>query len=75
MGNIRFDDPEDLGRPSNLLIQNMMQLEVLDYARRYFERKGDKSSMERVQLLLFSLSYGNEKVAKLNMSYLNSNCT
>jgi hypothetical protein len=31
--------------------------------------------MERVQLLLFSLSYSNEKVAKLNMSYLNSNCT
>ena len=75
IANTRFDDPEHLGEPSRLFISSMIQFELLDYARRYFERKGDKSSMERVQLLLFSLSYGNEKVAKLNMSYLNSNCT
>jgi hypothetical protein len=49
MANIRFDDPEHLGEPSNLFISSMIQFELLDYARRYFERKGDQSSMERVQ--------------------------
>lgn len=39
---------EHLGEPSNLFISSMIQFELLDYARRYFERKGDKSSMERV---------------------------
>ncbi|AFU59835.1 hypothetical protein Ngar_c29160 [Candidatus Nitrososphaera gargensis Ga9.2] len=47
MANIRFDDPEDLGRPSRVFIELMMRLELLDYARRYFERKGDSSSLKR----------------------------
>lgn len=47
MANIRFDDPEDRGRPSRIFIDVMMRLELLDYARRYFERKGDSSSLQR----------------------------
>jgi hypothetical protein len=43
IANTRFDDPEDLGQPSGILISIMIQLEVLDYARGYFERKGDRS--------------------------------
>ncbi|MGI8720243.1 MAG: hypothetical protein ACR2KF_06930, partial [Nitrososphaeraceae archaeon] len=42
-----FDDPEHLGEPSNIFIDSMMRFETLDYARRYFERKGDKSSLQR----------------------------
>jgi hypothetical protein len=49
MANIRFDDPKHLGESSRIFVSVMMQFETLDYARRYFERKGDKSSMERAQ--------------------------
>ena len=45
IANTRFDDPEHLGEPSRLIISSMIQFELLDYARRYFERKGDKSSI------------------------------
>jgi hypothetical protein len=47
--NTRFDDPEDLGDPSRIFVSTMMRFETLDYARRYFERKGDRSSMQRAQ--------------------------
>jgi hypothetical protein len=36
MANIRFDDPEDLAQPSRIFISVMKDLELLDYARRYF---------------------------------------
>jgi hypothetical protein len=49
MANIRFDDPKHLGEPSHIFVDTMMRFELLDYARRYFERKGDKSSMERAK--------------------------
>ena len=49
ISNIRFDDPEHLGEPSQVFISSMIQFELLDYARRYFERIGDKSSMERAK--------------------------
>lgn len=39
--NIRFDDPKHLGESSSIFIDTMMRFELLDYARRYFERKGD----------------------------------
>jgi len=47
--NTRFDDPKHLGEPSSIFINTMMRFELLDYARRYFERKGDNSSMERAK--------------------------
>jgi hypothetical protein len=49
MANIRFDDPVDLADPSRIFISVMSDLELLDYAKRYFERKGDNSSIQRVQ--------------------------
>ena len=49
MANIRFDDPENLADPSRIFITAMTHLELLDYARRYFERKGDNSSIRRAQ--------------------------
>jgi hypothetical protein len=49
IGKIRFDDPKHLGEPSNIFVDAMMRFELLDYARRYFERIGDKSSMERAK--------------------------
>jgi hypothetical protein len=47
IARIRFDDPKDLGDPSRIFVYTMITFELLDYARRYFERKGDKSSTER----------------------------
>lgn len=49
MANIRFDDPENLADPSRIFISTMTHLELLDHARRYFERKGDTSSINRAQ--------------------------
>jgi len=49
MANIRFDDPEDLADPSWIFLSVMKGLELLDYARRSFERKGDDSSVRRAQ--------------------------
>jgi hypothetical protein len=49
IANTRFDDPEDLGDPSRIFVSLMMSFETLDYARRYFEGKGDRSSMQRSQ--------------------------
>jgi hypothetical protein len=49
MANIRFDDPEDLRERSWIFISTMHILAILDYARRYFERKGDRSSIRRAQ--------------------------
>jgi hypothetical protein len=46
---IRFDDPKHLGEPSNIFVDMMIRFELLDYARRYFERIGDKSSLERAK--------------------------
>ena len=47
VANIWFDDPENLTDPSRIFITVMHNLELLDYARRYFERKGDNSSIQR----------------------------
>ena len=49
MRTVRFDDPKHLGESSSIFIDTMMRFELLDYARRYFERKGEKSSMERAK--------------------------
>jgi len=49
IGRIRFDDPRHLGEPSNTFVDAMMRFERLDYARRYFERVGDKSSLEKAK--------------------------
>jgi hypothetical protein len=49
MANIRFDDPENLADPSRIFISVMGDLQLLDYARRYFERKGDNSSIQRAE--------------------------
>ena len=49
MANIRFDDPENLADPSRIFITTTMHLELLDYARRSFERKADNSSIRRAQ--------------------------
>jgi hypothetical protein len=46
---IRFDDPEELGDPSRIFISTMTNFELLDYARRYFERKDDPKSIRRAQ--------------------------
>lgn len=46
---IRFDDPRDLEKPSSVYIDLAMDLQLLDFARRYFERKGDKSSLARAE--------------------------
>lgn len=46
LANIRFDDPEELSSYSRVHVHLMMQLGLLDYARRVCERKGDKSSIE-----------------------------
>jgi hypothetical protein len=49
MANIRFDDPENLRERSWIFISVTHILGLLDYARRYFERKGDRSSIRRAQ--------------------------
>jgi len=49
MGMVRFDDPKDLGDPSRLFISVTTHLELLDYARRYFERKDDDKSIRRAK--------------------------
>ena len=46
---IRFDDPKDLGDPSRIFVSTMTHLELLDYARRYFERKDDTKSIRRAK--------------------------
>jgi len=47
--NIRFDDPENLSDPSWIFFSVMSDLELLDYARRYFERKEGCFSIQRAQ--------------------------
>lgn len=47
--DIEFDDPPDLGIPSRVAENQTTVLAILDYARRSFERKGDRSSMERAK--------------------------
>jgi len=51
MANIRFDDPENLAEPSRIFISVMTKMELLDYARRYYERKGDDSSIRRAEVI------------------------
>ena len=48
MTNTAFDDPDDL-KTRLTFIHVMHILALLDYARRYFERKGDRSSIRRAQ--------------------------
>lgn len=47
----RFDDPENLADPSQIFILIVGDLKLLDYARRYFERKNDNSSIRRAKEL------------------------
>jgi len=49
MRRIRFDDPENLADPSRIFIEFTGDLELLDYSRRYFERKGDDKSIRRAK--------------------------
>jgi len=49
MANVRFDDPENLADPSWIFLTVWKDLELLDYARRSFERKGDRSSIRRAE--------------------------
>jgi hypothetical protein len=49
IANIRFDDPENLADPSLIFISVWKDLELLDYARRYFERKVERSYIRRAQ--------------------------
>jgi len=51
MANIRFDDPENLAEQSRIFISVMTNMELLDYARRYYERKGDDSSIRRAEVI------------------------
>ena len=46
-GNPRFDDPKDLGNWSSAVFRLMLQSELLDFARRYYQRRGDEKSLAR----------------------------
>lgn len=49
MTKIRLDDPKDLADSSWIFLTVMRGLELLDYARRHFERKEDSRSIRRAQ--------------------------
>jgi len=42
-----LDDPEDLGQWSSGAFVLFLQIERLDFARRYYKRQGDKTSLKR----------------------------
>lgn len=47
MTKIRFDDPKDLADSSWIFLTVMRGLELLDYARRHFERTEDRRAIQR----------------------------
>jgi hypothetical protein len=49
MTKIRFDDPKDLADSSWIFLTVMRGLELLDYARRHFERNGDRRAIQRAK--------------------------
>jgi hypothetical protein len=49
MTKIRFDDPKDLADSSWIFLTVMRGLELLDYARRHFQREGDRRSIQRAK--------------------------
>ena len=49
MTKIRFDDPKNLADSSWIFLTVMRGLELLDYARRHFERKGDRRAIQRAK--------------------------
>jgi hypothetical protein len=53
MANIGFDDLENLADPSRIFFSVMKDLELLDYARRCYERKGGRSSIRAKEIRKF----------------------
>jgi hypothetical protein len=53
MANIGFDDPENLADPSRIFFSVMKDLELLDYARRCYEREGSRSSIRAEEIRKF----------------------
>lgn len=49
MTKIRFDNPKDLADSSWIFLTVMKGLELLDYARRHFERERDRRSIQRAE--------------------------
>lgn len=49
MTKIRFDDPRDLADCSWIFLTVMRGFELLDYARRHFQREGDRRSIQRAK--------------------------
>ena len=46
-GSAHFDDPDDLSEWSHGFYSLFIQLESLDFARRYYKRQQDKTSQKR----------------------------
>ena len=46
-----LNDPEDLGQCSSVACLLFMQMDTIDFARRYYKRKGDRFSMKRSEEL------------------------
>ena len=42
-----FNDPDDLAAYSTTGFQMILQLEVLDFARRYYQRENNKTSLRK----------------------------
>ena len=54
-----LNDPDDLGEPSTGALMLYHQMNVLDFARRYYKRKGDAYSLRRskeLKKLLYKIS-------------------
>lgn len=46
---LKFDDPEDIERPSTAFTELVDTLLILDFARRYYERINDKTSLRKAE--------------------------
>ena len=42
-----LDDPQDLLKWSSGIFKLFLKIRILDFARRYYKRKGDKTSLKR----------------------------
>lgn len=60
-----FDDPDDLGQPSRNANMMFFQVMLLDFARRYSERKGDPKSIRRSEELKKILSQTSKMQAEV----------
>lgn len=49
--DIRFDNPDDPTKGSSVLVDLVMRLQLLDFVRRSYERKGDEMSLRRAEEL------------------------